>query len=132
MDDTTTEDIDEFDPGVQDRISTPQKIALEAARQIQILLIKGRYDSARRIIGELERRAAFENSKKPLGIEQRLDLPIAGSTLEVRLINLLEDNGILTIRDLVGKRPTELAEIPGMGEKYVLDVINHVKKLLDE
>ncbi len=55
-------------------------------------------------------------------LEEKLDLSIAEIGLSVRTTNCLEDHGILTVRDLVYRRPKELLAIANFGEKTLEEV----------
>ncbi len=49
--------------------------------------------------------------------DERLDLSLAEIDLPVRTVNALEEQGIFTVRDLLGCTPNWLLRIPNIGEK---------------
>ena len=55
-------------------------------------------------------------------LEEKLEMSIAEIGLSVRTTNCLEDHGILTVRDLLQRRPKDLLAIPNFGEKTLEEV----------
>ena len=55
-------------------------------------------------------------------------MPISDLRLSVRAMNCLESDGILSVRDLVGKTEDQLLEIRNFGETTLIEV----RQLLNE
>jgi len=60
---------------------------------------------------------------------ERLDLSIAEMGLSVRTTNCLEEDGILTVRDLLHATPKRLLAISNFGEKTLGEVYAALEKL---
>ncbi|MEM7454662.1 MAG: DNA-directed RNA polymerase subunit alpha [Planctomycetota bacterium] len=61
-------------------------------------------------------------------LEAKLNMPISDLRFSVRAMNCLESDGILTVRDLVGKTEDQLLEIRNFGETTLVEV----RQLLNE
>ena len=61
--------------------------------------------------------------------DDRLELPLAETELSVRTVNCLEEQGILTVQQLLNCRAGELLEIPNFGEKTLQTVFAALEKL---
>ncbi|HOM19181.1 MAG TPA: DNA-directed RNA polymerase subunit alpha C-terminal domain-containing protein, partial [Thermoguttaceae bacterium] len=55
-------------------------------------------------------------------LEEKLDMSIAEIGLSVRTTNCLEEHGILTVRELLYRRPKDLLAIANFGEKTLEEV----------
>ncbi len=55
-------------------------------------------------------------------LREKLDMSTAEIGLSVRTTNCLEERGIFTVRDLLGKQPKELLAISNFGEKTLEEV----------
>ncbi len=55
-------------------------------------------------------------------LEQKLNTPISEMRFSVRAMNCLESDGIMTVRDLVGKNEDMLLEIRNFGETTLVEV----------
>ena len=54
--------------------------------------------------------------------DANLDLTVAQLKLSVRTVNCLEEEGIITVRGLLAKKPAELLKIANFGEKTLEEV----------
>jgi DNA-directed RNA polymerase subunit alpha len=61
--------------------------------------------------------------------DERLDLSLAETSLCVRTVNCLEDEGIFTIRDLLNCTPKRLLEIPNLGGKTLRTIYRALEEL---
>lgn len=80
--------------------------AARVAEQIAVQLEAGHIDGARRTLEVEWQRHLLESV--PLTAEQILALPLASTELELRLVNALEDLGILTLGQLLHTKPEAL------------------------
>ena len=62
-------------------------------------------------------------------LEKKLGWSTAELGLSVRTTNCLDEQGICTIGDLLGRRPEELLRIANFGEKTLEDVYKALEKL---
>lgn len=62
-------------------------------------------------------------------LEEKLEMSIAEIGLSVRTTNCLEEHGILTVEDLLKKRPKDLLAIPNFGEKTLEEVYKALEKI---
>jgi DNA-directed RNA polymerase alpha subunit len=68
-----------------------------------------------------EERAAYEDNKK-------LNTPLTEVPgLTVRVINTLEDEGVLLVKDLLAKKADELLAVANFGEKTLVEVREALK-----
>ncbi len=61
--------------------------------------------------------------------DDRLELPLAEIELAVRTVNCLEEEGLLTVRQLLNCTPQRLLEIPNFGEKTLQTVYEALEKV---
>lgn len=61
--------------------------------------------------------------------DDRLDLSLAETELPVRTVNALEEQGIFTVRDLLGCTPNWLLRIPNIGEKTLESMYAALERL---
>ena len=61
--------------------------------------------------------------------EDQLDLSLAETDLSVRTVNCLEDEGILTIRQLLNCTPKRLLNITNFGEKTLEQVYESLERV---
>jgi len=61
--------------------------------------------------------------------ELRLDTPVAEMGVSVRLVNTLENLGIILCRDLMQFTAAQLYEIPNFGDKMLVECREGVKRL---
>ena len=61
--------------------------------------------------------------------DAHLDLSLAETTLTVRTVNCLEEQGIFTVRELLNCTRKRLLEIPNFGEKTLEEVYKVLAKL---
>jgi DNA-directed RNA polymerase subunit alpha len=59
----------------------------------------------------------------------RLELSLSEIDLCVRTVNCLEDQGIFTVQDLLSCTPSELMEIPNLGEKTIDTIYAALEKI---
>ena len=69
---------------------------------------------------------AWENNHKT---DDRLDLSLAEIDLAVRTVNGLEEEGILTVQDLLSCQPERLLAIPNFAEKTLETVFAALEKI---
>lgn len=55
--------------------------------------------------------------------------PIAELSLPVRIVNALEESNILLVKDVLGRRRSELAGIRNFGDKTLKEIITAVSRL---
>ena len=60
---------------------------------------------------------------------ERLDLHLPEIGLSVRTSNMLEERGILTVRELLMREKADLMEIPNFGEKTFSEVMSALARL---
>jgi len=61
--------------------------------------------------------------------DDRLELSLAEIDLPVRTVNCLEDEGILTVKQLLNSRPERLLTITNFGEKTLEQVYEALEKV---
>jgi DNA-directed RNA polymerase subunit alpha len=61
--------------------------------------------------------------------DDRLELSLAEIDLPVRTVNCLEDEGILTVKQLLNSRPERLLTITNFGEKTLEQVYQALEKV---
>jgi DNA-directed RNA polymerase subunit alpha len=61
--------------------------------------------------------------------DDRLELSLAEIELPVRTVNCLEDEGILTVKQLLNSRPERLLTITNFGEKTLEQVYQALEKV---
>ena len=61
--------------------------------------------------------------------DPRLDLSVAELDLPVRTVNGLEEQRILTVRDLLACTPERLLQISGFGEKTLRSIYGALAKI---
>jgi len=62
-------------------------------------------------------------------MEEKLEMSIAEIGLSVRTTNCLEEHGILTVRDLLYRRPKDLLAIANFGEKTLEEVYKALEEI---
>jgi len=122
-------------PVEQDTNPRPRGVAeplLESYLQrIAIVLRQGMFECARAIIKEAETEFLSDTP------ELCLDTPLADTDIakNIRVLNHLEDRGIMTVGQLLNTDRSRLSEITGMGESSMLQVMEFAlaaKKQFDE
>jgi DNA-directed RNA polymerase subunit alpha len=61
--------------------------------------------------------------------DNRLELSLAEVDLIVRTVNCLEEEGVLTVEDLLNCTPDDLMAIPNLGEKTLETIYQALEKL---
>lgn len=84
-----------------------------ATERVGVLLEKGNFGSAHRVIDELERSLQYV---PPVDFK---DIPIASLGLPERVVCALARNGIIYVASLAGKTERDLKRIRGLGPKAV-------------
>ncbi len=74
-------------------------------------------------------RIAISESDKRLQADLRLELSLAETTLIVRTVNCLEEEGIFTVGDLLNCTRERLLAIPNFGGKTLEEVFKALAKL---
>jgi DNA-directed RNA polymerase subunit alpha len=74
-------------------------------------------------------RVPIPQSAKDSQAEERLDMSLAETTLCVRTINCLEEEGIFTVRDLLNCTRERLLGIPNFGQTTLKEVYRALAKL---
>ena len=59
----------------------------------------------------------------------KLDMSTAEIGLSVRTTNCLEERGVFTVRDLLGRKPEDLLSIANFGEKTLEEVYKSLAKI---
>jgi DNA-directed RNA polymerase subunit alpha len=70
-----------------------------------------------------------ENDNKAKEMADRLDMSTAEIGLTVRTTNCLEERGVFTVRDLLGRKPEDLLSIANFGEKTLEEVYKALSKI---
>ena len=60
---------------------------------------------------------------------QRLEMPLAELELSARLLNALEENGMIYVGDALQKTPLEIACIPHIGESWILELFDGLARI---
>lgn len=81
----------------------------------------------RRAVDPLHQKSPQEEAKEAL--QEKLETNLSETGLKVRTCNMLEEGGILTVEDLLNKRPKQLLEIPNFGEKTLVEVYQMLEGL---
>jgi DNA-directed RNA polymerase subunit alpha len=93
---------------------------LQTAKVLPNLFLHGTFDHGGEAMGTRIPLNRAELAQQDM--EEKLDMSIAEIGLSVRTTNCLEEHGILTVRDLLQRRPKDLLAIPNFGEKTLEEV----------
>jgi hypothetical protein len=88
--------------------------ALVAVERIKLHLVRGSIDTARAALEQAWSDHLEATQELPIGAAV-LDVPLSRVIDNLRLLNLLEGAGILTVGKLLMTSPGELSNIPSMG-----------------
>jgi DNA-directed RNA polymerase subunit alpha len=62
-------------------------------------------------------------------LAERLALPIAQTRLPLRVVNCLEEAGMVYVKDLLQRTPEELLAIPNLGERTLRLILRRLGEL---
>jgi DNA-directed RNA polymerase subunit alpha len=74
-------------------------------------------------------RILMPESAKTQTTEDRLDLSLTDTGIELRTANILEMRGIFTVADLLNRTPEQLLEVPNLGEKTLETIYAALEKV---
>ena len=70
-----------------------------------------------------------DKQRKQEEMHQALELSLAEAGLPVRVVNTMENNGVLQVKDLLEEDGKDLVEMRNLGEKTVREIIKCIHKL---
>lgn len=103
-------------------VKVPPEIAEQHARMAELAMLAGERDRALAAINR-----AFETAKEVSGEFLTETSPLAGM-LSVRIVTILDGNGIRTVGDLIKYSPEELARVQQIRWKSVAIIQRQLEK----
>jgi len=96
-------------------------------RRVEVHVSRGHFHLAHAVIDEAEREAT--ESTRPKSIDERLDTPLAQTGLELRILNALDDHGIITVRDLLHTPRERLEAMSDIGPSTLREIASVLAEL---